>query len=105
MKAHPRSVARQGSGFVALLIALSFAFPPTACTIRGDEFLCEDAVAKLQGCCARGTAQSYACTYEETCSTPIVPDVDQATARCIIGASCSELQNGNVCGHAGSYCR
>ena len=96
---------RRGFRYVVVLIALSFAFPPTACTIRSDEFLCEDAVAKLQGCCAGGTARTYACTYDESCGTTIVPDIDQANARCIIAASCGELQRGDLCGHAGSYCR
>lgn len=75
------------------------AFPPTACTVRDDEFLCEDAVAKLEGCCPSATVDPGMCTFQEgTCSSPAVyPKIGETQARCIIGSSCSEVRRG-ACG-------
>lgn len=77
------------------------AFPPTACTVRSDEFLCEDAVAKIQGCCPRITYGLDACTYvEASCSHDAVfPGIGEPEARCIIAASCDQVRGG-ACGRA-----
>ena len=88
-----------------ILLLLPFIFPPTACAVRSDEFLCEDAVAKLQGCCANGTAETYQCNFVQGCTTTTYPDFDEPTVRCIISASCSQLQSGTVCGFKGAVCQ
>ena len=86
---------RRAPGWIALVAVWVVCFPPTACTIRSDEFLCEDAVAKLQGCCSPESTAKLQCKYIHAyCTEPTYPSFDEDESRCIIGASCSELRGG-----------
>lgn len=84
---------RRVPGLLALLAVAVVCFPPTACAVRSDEFLCEDAVAKVQGCCT--PAASLQCKYvDEYCTPPTYPSLNEEQSRCIISASCSDLRAG-----------
>ncbi len=82
---------RRFLGAVIVLVLI----PHGGCTVSRTEFLCEDAVAKLDGCCS-AIMEGLGCTYVDNgCTVPsIVPSFDVETSRCIILASCSELRNG-----------
>ncbi len=86
---------RHVPGLVALTVVGLVCFPPTACTVRSDEFLCEDAVAKIDGCCSPGSTSNLRCEYEaHYCTSPVLPSFDERQSRCILSASCSELRGG-----------
>ncbi|HEX7601753.1 MAG TPA: hypothetical protein VF316_09115 [Polyangiaceae bacterium] len=86
---------RRLPGILAWLAVGVVAIPPTACTVRSDEFLCEDAVAKLRGCCSSAAIDAIGCTYDaETCAPPVYPQLNETESRCIIGASCAQLRSG-----------
>lgn len=80
---------------LALVVVGLVCFPPTACTVRSDEFLCEDAVAKLQGCCAEQSLAKVSCTYDDsTCLETTYPALGERTSRCVLSASCDDLRHG-----------
>ena len=85
---------RRFPGVLAWLVVGVIACPPTACSVPSDEFLCEDAVAKLKGCCPSAALDTIECKYIADCNSTIYPRFGEADARCIIGASCSDLRNG-----------
>ena len=88
---------RRLPGALALLVVGVIVVPPTGCTVRSDEFLCEDAVAKLVSCCGSSAPAQIDCRYEEGCTYTTYPRIGETAARCIIGASCTDVVNG-ACG-------
>ena len=89
-------VVRRLPGTFAVLVIGVVVIPPTGCAVRSDEFLCEDAVAKLQSCCPGSPGVSVIrCKYVEGCSSSTYPDIDEDQARCIVNASCSDLTSGD----------
>jgi hypothetical protein len=85
----PKRRARWRTAFtVSLLVWLTL-----ACGIRQDEFVCESAVSRLQGCCPGFSGSSIDCTYvpPKACTGPVYPEIDDAQGECIEGRSCAEL--------------
>ncbi len=72
---------RRLPGAFALFVVGVIVVPPTGCAVRSDEFLCEDAVAKLQSCCpSSSVASSIDCHYYESCSDTTYPQIDERRA-------------------------
>jgi hypothetical protein len=69
--------------------------------ISNDEFLCEEAVAKLMECCGKSHPDVAAldCTYRASnggCS-PTRPNIAHATSICLLNHRCEELQQFGTC--------
>lgn len=96
---------RRLPGALALFIVAVIVVPPTGCSVRSDEFLCEDAVAKLRSCCPSSSAPVYIdCHYYDSyCGGATYPQIEEGDARCIIGSGCNDLANG-ACGGYGQAC-
>jgi len=88
---------RRLPGALALCVVTMIVVPPAGCTVRSDEFLCEDAVAKLLSCCGSSAPAQIDCNYVEGCGYTSYPRISEASARCIIGASCTDVVDG-ACG-------
>jgi hypothetical protein len=79
---------------------------------REDVISCEDALAKLEGCCPGFRANAVRCQYYERtyehsgCDSSTYehqhedPALRLADSQCILGRSCSELVNTGVCAKA-----
>jgi hypothetical protein len=70
-----------------------------ACTVRHDEFDCENAVSHLSECCPGFIASSIDCTYAPGCE-PVYPELDVAQSDCIRGERCEVLRSTGVCDRA-----
>jgi hypothetical protein len=86
-------------------VALFLAFAvPLACGFGGDEFSCEDAVARLQSCCPGFDPTQVDCTFSASnqgCNSyPVYPELDEAQSTCIRNESCEALRNNGVCERA-----
>ena len=70
--------------------------------LRADEFLCEEAHAKLKDCCpAFATADLDYCTYEAGCGDPgKSPALTQAESQCVRASTCERLRLDGVCDKA-----
>lgn len=66
--------------------------------LREDVFMCEDAVARIAGCCPRFDPSSIQCVYSQGCSSTTTPQFSTDTARCVVHASCDDIAKGPVCG-------
>ena len=73
-----------------------------ACGIRRDEYMCENAVARLQSCCKGFGGSNIDCTYEPgSCDKdPVLPQIDETQASCVVQQSCDSLVSSGACGRA-----
>ena len=68
-------------------------------SIRQDEFICENAVSRLQECCPGFDAHAIVCTYDQGCvGGATYPELDSTQSDCILSDSCEVLRNSGVCG-------
>jgi hypothetical protein len=59
--------------------------------------VCEDAVARLQDCCAGFDPVRFNCQSESSCDGAVAPAVTVRAGDCIRARSCSELNSAGVC--------
>jgi hypothetical protein len=89
-----------GRGFTVSLVV----FMSLACSsFREDEFLCENAVSHLQGCCPGLDASRVVCSYsDQGCffGDQTYPELDLAQSGCILSNSCEALRANGVCDRA-----
>jgi hypothetical protein len=84
--------------FRAMLVALVLA--PTCGGIRRDEFVCEEAFAKLSECCPGfSTAEDY-CDYDSGCGATRHPALSPEESDCIRGKTCAALRDQKICERA-----
>jgi hypothetical protein len=73
-----------------------------SCTIREDEFACEDAISHLEQCCEGFAPTKVNCSYVEGgdgCS-PVSPTLGPRESACIRTQSCDALRANGGCGRA-----
>jgi hypothetical protein len=82
---------------IALIVGLVL-----ACTIREDEFACEDAVSRLKDCCPGFDPSRVDCTFTsgDGCGGDVHPEINPTNASCIRGEACDALQSTGVCARA-----
>ena len=86
--------SRWSSGFtVSLVVGVLLACGG----VRQDEFLCENAVAHLQGCCRGFNASGVECHYDVGCLDTTYPELDETQSSCILAESCATLSATGVC--------
>ena len=86
--------SRWSSGFTVSLVVAAL----LACgSIRQDEFLCENAVSHLQGCCPGFNAGAVECHFDNGCLETTYPELDETQSNCILGESCATLRAAGVC--------
>ena len=86
--------SRWSSGFTVSLVVGAL----LACgSIRQDEFLCENAVSHLQGCCPGFNASAVECHFDNGCLDTTYPELDETQSNCILGESCATLRAAGVC--------
>ncbi len=83
---------------LALLVVVSpFLIHVDSCTFQEDEFLCEDAGARIKECC--GSLAGLSCTFQsggDGCSSTEV-DIRGPDADCIRSSSCEALIAAGAC--------
>ncbi len=67
--------------------------------IRGDEMLCENAVSRLQQCCAGFVVSSGYCTYSDGCGVTY-PTISESDSKCVADASCEYIVDHDICNRA-----
>jgi hypothetical protein len=68
-------------------------------SIRKDEFICENAVSRLQECCPGFDPHAIGCTYDRGCfGGATYPELDSTQSDSILSDSCEVLRNSGVCG-------
>ncbi len=86
--------SRWSSGFTLSLVGVLLACG----SIRQDEFLCENAVSHLQGCCPGFDASAVECHYNAGClDDTTYPELDETQSDCIMAESCATLRATGVC--------
>jgi hypothetical protein len=86
------------AAFIAAIV-----FVALACgSIREDQLECEEAVTKLDECCAPPfDSSSIQCIYKsDGCGNTYYPDLDVPTSACIRSESCAAILSGGVCARA-----
>jgi len=84
--------------FRALLAALVLV--PTCGGIRRDEFVCEEAYARLTECCPGFTVEADYCNFDSGCGATRHPALSPEESDCIRGKTCSELRDQKICERA-----
>jgi|SRR5580704_3368191 hypothetical protein len=89
-----RKSSRWRGGFTVSLVVCVL----LACgSIRQDEFLCENAVSHLVGCCPGFDASVVECHYDAGCLGTTYPELDETQSNCILAQSCATLRAAGVC--------
>ena len=65
----------------------------TCGAIRKDEFLCEEAHARLTECCPNFPAGEGYCSFSEGCGNTSYPALSPEESNCIRTASCEKLRD------------
>jgi len=92
---------RRTSWMLALAIgACAMATCGAETKIRSDEFLCEEAHARLVECCPGFRTESSWCSYETGCGATQYTALDEAESNCIRKSSCTDLNAHDVCRRA-----
>jgi hypothetical protein len=68
-------------------------------SLHEDEFLCEEAHARLVECCPGFRTDSEYCASDSGCSD-VVPALSSDESRCIKDSSCDRLRNEGICARA-----
>lgn len=70
--------------------------------LRKDEFLCEEAHAKLKECCPGfATTDLDYCTYEAGCGDPgKSPALTESESQCVRASTCERLKLDGICDKA-----
>lgn len=100
----PRLRGRRRLGRYIVFGLLAGVFLARCDDISGDEFLCEEAVAKLQECCGATNpgVVGLRCYYNRTRGCGATrPHVGHATAVCLLDHSCEELKKYGTCNSDG----
>lgn len=80
--------------------ALVAVWATTVGAIRRDEFLCEEAHAKLVECCPGFSTDGSYCSYSEGCGNTSYPALSPEESNCIRTASCEKLRDTGICARA-----
>jgi hypothetical protein len=81
-----------GAALVAVLAVL------LACgSVPDDEFLCEEAVARLEDCCTGFQPRRFNCENVRGCNSNRVPAVNERASECIRDRGCADLESTGVC--------
>jgi hypothetical protein len=80
-------------------IGLALAAALVTCdSLRRDELVCEEAVAKLRTCCPTFVAEAWSCQGgQDACGQSVSPDLGEAQASVVRSASCDELRLNGWC--------
>jgi len=73
---------------------------PTCGGVRRDEFLCEEAYARLVECCPGFSSNDLYCDYDSGCGVTKDPALSPEESDCVRGKTCDELRNQKVCERA-----
>ena len=85
------------------VLPLLFIVPTCASGQTRDEFLCEEAHARLVTCCPGFAVPSGWCTYTEGCGTETFPALSERDSIAIRGASCARLREEGTCVNAAAH--
>ena len=66
-------------------------------SVRKDELVCEEAVARLSDCCPSFDPRRFDCEYIQSCAGSNVPVVDEHAAECIRARACDDLASTGIC--------
>ena len=66
-------------------------------SVREDETLCEEAVARLDDCCPKIDSRRFNCTYNEGCGTDLNPVLSAKASNCIRDTGCTDLVDRGIC--------
>jgi len=80
--------------------ALVAVWATTLGAIRKDEFLCEEAHARLVECCPGFSTNASYCSFSEGCGSTSYPALSPEESNCIRGASCESLRDSGICARA-----
>lgn len=79
------------------LIVLSLTALFMCGAVRQDEFLCEEAHARLVECCPGFHTEPGYCTYSDGCGDTTYPALTSDESECVRRASCEALRSGGLC--------
>ncbi len=82
------------------LLGVVFVWSVTCGAIRKDEFLCEEAHARLVECCPEVPKESNYCSFNDGCGQTSYPALSPDESDCIRTASCEKLRNSGACARA-----
>ncbi len=99
------STARRSRLGLACVLVCAVATTLLRCGNDQDEFMCEQAVAKLVKCCPGFRAKEVSCVYKCECgcggmNVTTHPAIISVEAQCILDEPCDELQRTDVCKRA-----
>ena len=81
-------------------LSLVLVWAVTVGAIRKDEFLCEEAHARLVECCPGfATGEGY-CTYSEGCGGNQFTALSPEESHCIRNATCEKIREKGICAQA-----
>jgi hypothetical protein len=66
-------------------------------SVRNDELVCEEAVARLENCCPTFDPRRFDCEYIDSCNGGNLPAVDEHAAQCIRDRACGDLGALGIC--------
>lgn len=87
---------------LTLVAGATVALATCGASLRRDEFLCEEAHAKLKECCPSFTTHDLDyCIYEVGCGTPgKLPALTDEESNCVRRSTCDRLKLDGVCARA-----
>lgn len=65
--------------------------------IRESEMLCEEAVSRLDECCAEIDPRRLNCIYQQGCGTDLVPVFTVKASECLRERPCEVLRDQGIC--------
>jgi len=87
-----RSVRR-----ILKLLGVLIVWGVTCGAIRKDEFLCEEAHARLSECCPNFPKGESYCSFSEGCGNTSYPALSPEESNCIRTASCEKIRSNGIC--------
>ncbi len=92
---------RPSTAIHALLTAIVVGVTTCGAGLRADEFVCEEAHARLVECCPGFSVDGAYCTYDDGCGEGTrYPRLSEPESQCIRTASCATLRERGICARA-----
>jgi hypothetical protein len=82
------------------ILGVVFVWCVTCGAIRKDEFLCEEAHARLVECCPDAPKGESYCSFNEGCGSTSYPALSPEESNCIRESSCAKLRDSGACARA-----